>query len=214
MMSATALPANPMTKRLLDVALSLAGLLVLAPVLAAVAAGVRLTSRGPAIYRSQRLGLKGRTFEMLKFRTMTVGAADLRNADGSTYSHPEDPRTTSIGRWLRRTSLDELPQLWNVLRGDMSVVGPRPELPDQLRYYSPADLVRLEVRPGITGLAQVNGRNALTWEQRRLLDRKYVTSRSLWGDLVILWRTVPGVLSGRGVFVDARPNLDDGSRKR
>jgi undecaprenyl phosphate N,N'-diacetylbacillosamine 1-phosphate transferase len=137
---------------------------------------------------------------MLKFRTMTSGAPDLRNPDGSTYSASDDSRVTPLGRWLRRTSLDELPQLLNVLNGDMSLVGPRPELPDQISQYTAADRRRLDVRPGITGLAQVSGRNALTWQQRRALDVEYVNSMTFSGDVVLLLRTLPSVLGGRGVF--------------
>jgi lipopolysaccharide/colanic/teichoic acid biosynthesis glycosyltransferase len=122
-------------------------------------------------------------------------------------------RGRRLGLDGRRTSLDELPQLWNVLRGDMSLVGPRPDLPDQIQYYAPADHVRLTVRPGITGLAQVSGRNELTWEERRALDRQYLASRCLWYDLVILARTIPGVLWMRGVFAAAHGKPDDEPRK-
>ena len=196
-------------KRALDVGVSAGALVVLSPVLAAIAVAVRTTSDGPALFRNHRLGRHGQTFEMLKFRTMAVGAPDVRNPDGSTYWHPDDPRTTKVGRWLRRTSLDELPQLWNVLRGDMSLVGPRPDLPDQIRYYAQEDHVRLAVRPGITGLAQVSGRNALTWEERRRLDREYVASMNIINDLRILARTVPGVLSTRGIFGNADRKVHD-----
>jgi undecaprenyl phosphate N,N'-diacetylbacillosamine 1-phosphate transferase len=206
-------PFDQMAKRLMDLCLSSVILAALSPLLAVIAILVRLTSDGPILYRGRRLGLDGRTFEMLKFRTMHVGSPDVRNPDGSTFWHPEDPRTTVLGRWLRRTSLDELPQLWNVLRGDMSLVGPRPDLPDQIQYYAPADHVRLTVRPGITGLAQVSGRNELTWEERRALDRQYLASRCLWYDLVILARTIPGVLWMRGVFAAAHGKPDDEPRK-
>ena len=195
-----------MIKRAFDVAVAAAGVIVFAPVLVAIAIAIRLSSPGPALYRSLRLGRNGQTFEMLKFRTMKFGAPDLRNADGSTFTGGDDPRVTAIGRWLRRTSLDELPQLLNVLRGDMSLVGPRPDLPDQTRYYSPADHRRLSVRPGLTGLAQVAGRNALTWEQRRALDLQYVDSQAFGTDLLILARTIPAVLSGRGVFLKRSSN--------
>jgi lipopolysaccharide/colanic/teichoic acid biosynthesis glycosyltransferase len=203
------------TKRMFDVCVAVVSTLLLAPVFIAVAVTIRLSSPGPALYRSARLGRHGRTFEMLKFRTMTVGAPDLRNPDGSTFSGEADPRITPLGRWLRRTSLDELPQLWNVLRGDMSLVGPRPDLPDQIRYYAPADHRRLTVRPGLTGLAQTAGRNALSWEQRRALDLQYVDSRSFRGDLLILARTLPGVLSGRGVYMNpSSPQKPEGRSER
>ena len=188
-------------KRAFDLCVAGVGLLVAAPALVVIAAAVRLSSPGPVLYRSLRLGQHGRVFEMLKFRTMQMGAPDMRNADGSTFAGETDPRVTPLGRWLRRTSLDELPQLWNVVRGDMSLVGPRPDLPDQTRYYAPADHRRLSVKPGLTGLAQVAGRNALTWEARRALDLQYVDSQTFGTDLMILIRTLPAVLSGRGVFL-------------
>ncbi len=187
-------------KRLVDIGVTVPTLILATPVLAGIAIAIRLHGPGAVLYRAPRVGAGGRTFEMLKFRTMKVDAADLRNADGSTYSAADDPRVTSVGRWLRRTSLDELPQLWNVLRGDMSLVGPRPDLPDQVRHYSAADRRRLEVRPGITGLAQVSGRNDLAWKERRALDVQYVASFGLRQDLWILGRTIPSVLAGRGVF--------------
>jgi lipopolysaccharide/colanic/teichoic acid biosynthesis glycosyltransferase len=187
-------------KRLLDVVIAGSALVLLSPVLGGIAVMIRLAGGGPALYRSARAGANGRSFEMLKFRTMTTGAPDLRNPDGSTYSASDDSRVTPLGRWLRRTSLDELPQLLNVLNGDMSLVGPRPELPDQISQYTAADRRRLDVRPGITGLAQVRGRNALTWQQRRALDVEYVNSMTFSGDVVLLLRTLPSVLGGRGVF--------------
>ena len=146
---------------------------------------------------------------MLKFRTMYVGTPDLRNPDGSTFNAAQDARVTSIGAWLRRTSLDELPQLWNVLRGDMSLVGPRPDLVDQLRYYDAADRRRFNVRPGSTGLAQVSGRNSLTWKERRTIDLEYVGSQSLLLDVRILWRTLASLMHGRNVFITPGTDCDD-----
>lgn len=195
--------------RAADLLLSALALAVLSPVLLAVAIAIKVRDPGPVFYVSPRLGRGGRTFGMIKFRTMRVDAPDLRNPDGSTQSHAEDPRVTPIGRWLRRTSLDELPQLINVLRGEMSLVGPRPDLPDQIRYYAPADHERLRVRPGITGLAQVSGRNGLSWEERRALDVAYVARRSFAGDLLILARTLPGVARGTGVFGTSRSRVPD-----
>jgi lipopolysaccharide/colanic/teichoic acid biosynthesis glycosyltransferase len=192
-------------KRAFDVVISAAALIVCAPIMAAIAVLVRATSRGPIIYKSIRLGYRGQPLGMLKFRTMIVGAPDLRNADGSTYNAADDPRVTSIGAWLRRTSLDELPQLWNVLKGDMSLVGPRPDLLDQQAYYSPQDFRRLEVKPGITGLAQTHGRNEASWAERRVLDVAYVESHSFLGDLGILVKTIPGIFRGRGVYSSHKP---------
>jgi lipopolysaccharide/colanic/teichoic acid biosynthesis glycosyltransferase len=187
-------------KRIVDIGVSATALMLLSPLLVVIPIAIRFSSVGPALYRSSRVGLGGITFEMLKFRTMKMNAPDLRNPDGSTYSGPNDLRVTPLGRWLRRTSLDELPQLWNVLRGDMSLVGPRPDLPDQVGYYSPEDRQRLTVRPGLTGLAQVNGRNAVTWKDRRALDVRYTVSMSFGKDLAILGRTIPLVIGRRGIF--------------
>ena len=196
-------------KRLFDTVVSAAGLVFLSPILAVLAVAVRASSRGPAIYRSQRLGRGGQPFEMLKFRTMFVGTPDLRNPDRSTFNAAQDARVTSIGAWLRRTSLDELPQLWNVLRGDMSLVGPRPDLVDQLRYYDAADRQRFNVRPGITGLAQVSGRNRLTWKERRTINLEYVGSQSLVLDVRILWRTLASLMHSRNVFITPGTDRND-----
>ena len=192
-------------KRIFDVVVSAMALVVCAPIMLVIAVLVRATSAGPAIYRSNRLGYRGRRLEMLKFRTMVVAAPDLRNADGSTYNAADDPRVTGVGAWLRRTSLDELPQLWNVLIGDMSLVGPRPDLFDQQVHYSPQDFRRLEVRPGITGLAQTQGRNETSWAERRRLDVQYVDSHSFVGDLAILAKTIPRLIRSRGVYSSHNP---------
>ena len=192
-------------KRVIDVALAIPVLVISSPVMLLIAAGVKLTSRGPVFYSAPRAGRDGRTFQMVKFRTMHVGAPDVRNADGSTFAGSGDARVTALGWWLRRTSLDELPQFWNVLRGDMSIVGPRPDLPDQLAMYQEGDRRRLDMRPGITGLAQVSGRNDLDWAARRKLDVEYVNSWSVWLDLRILMRTIPRILGARGVFTREGP---------
>lgn len=186
-------------KRIVDITGSLIALLLLLPLLALIAVAVRVTSRGPVIFRQQRLGLAGIPFSILKFRTMQHRAMDIRNADGSAYSADDDPRVTVLGKWLRRTSLDELPQFWNVLRGDMSLVGPRPDQMDQLRYYTPEDRAKLRMRPGITGLAQISGRNRISWEVRRQLDSEYVNRWSFGRDIVILLKTVPYVLLRRDI---------------
>jgi lipopolysaccharide/colanic/teichoic acid biosynthesis glycosyltransferase/glycosyltransferase involved in cell wall biosynthesis len=187
-------------KRSLDLLVAGAALLVLSPVMLLIGMAISFTSPGAPVFRQKRLGRGGVPFTLYKFRTMRAGAPDFRNADGSTYNGPSDPRVTPLGRLLRATSLDELPQLINVVKGEMSLVGPRPELPDQLRFYSETDKRRLEVRPGITGLAQLNGRNALPWSERRHLDLEYLERRSLRLDLSILVKTLPHVLRRRGVY--------------
>ena len=175
-------------KPVLDRALAAAGLVVLAPVLGGVALAVRSKLGRPVLFRQPRPGLHGRPFALIKFRTMT-GA---RRADGALL--PDAERLTPFGAWLRSTSLDELPELWNVLRGEMSLVGPRPLLTQYLAHYSPEQARRHDVRPGITGLAQVSGRNAISWEDKFALDVRYVDRHTLALDSWILARTVLNVL--------------------
>jgi lipopolysaccharide/colanic/teichoic acid biosynthesis glycosyltransferase len=180
-------------KRALDVAGASVGLLVSAPFLAAAAAAVKLEDRGPILYRQRRVGKDGREFDLLKLRTMVVGAERL----GAGYAVDEgDPRITRAGRVLRRLSVDELPQLWNVVRGDMSLVGPRPTLAYQVERYTERQRRRLEVKPGITGWAQINGRAALPWSERIELDVWYVEHRSFLLDLRILARTPFALFTG------------------
>ncbi|HEX8360770.1 MAG TPA: sugar transferase [Longimicrobium sp.] len=174
-------------KRALDVAGAGAGLLVLSPAILAVAAAVRLRLGSPVLFRQERTGRGGRSFTILKFRTMLDGAGS------------DAERLTSFGRFLRSTSLDELPQLWNVLRGDMSLVGPRPLLPEYLGRYTPRQARRHEVRPGITGWNAVNGRNSMTWDEQFELDVWYVENRSFWLDLRILGLTVVEVVRRTGI---------------
>jgi undecaprenyl phosphate N,N'-diacetylbacillosamine 1-phosphate transferase len=188
-------------KRALDVAVAAVLLLVLAPFLAAIAVAIRFTSPGPALFRQQRLGKGQVPFTCYKFRTMYVDSPDVRNPDGSTYNAEDDPRVTRVGRFLRKMSLDELPQLFNVLRGEMSLVGPRPDIVEALSLYRPGDEKRLTVKPGMTGWAAIHGRNEVPLDERRALDLEYVDNYSLLLDLKILLRTIPYVLSGAGLFV-------------
>ncbi|MGY1834619.1 sugar transferase [Blastococcus sp. SYSU DS0510] len=179
-------------KRATDVAVSGLGLALSAPVMAAVAIAVRRDLGSPVLFRQQRPGLHGRPFELIKFRTMrTLGSSDSVANDAE--------RLTPLGRWLRRTSLDELPTLWNVFRGNMSLVGPRPLLMEYLGRYTPEQRRRHEVRPGVTGLAQVRGRNALTWEQKFAADTEYVDGFGPIMDLRILWATLIAVIRQSGI---------------
>ena len=175
-------------KRLLDFTLSLAALLVLWPVLLAVAVLVRCKLGSPVIFRQERPGKDEKIFTLYKFRTMT----DARDADGNLL--PDAVRLTKFGRLLRSTSLDELPELINILRGDMSIVGPRPLLVEYLPYYTEEERLRHSVRPGLTGLAQINGRNALKWDDRLSMDVRYVQKITAAGDLEILFRTIKKVI--------------------
>lgn len=196
-------------KRFFDIVVSILALLVLSPVLAFLAFQVRHKLGRPVVFRQTRPGLHERPFAILKFRTMT----DDRDADGSLL--PDSDRLPPFGRFLRSTSLDELPELWNVLKGDMSLVGPRPLLMEYLELYSDEQARRHEVRPGITGWAQVNGRNALTWEDRFSLDVWYVDNHSLWLDLKILILTIAKVFKREGVSQDGHATMErfEGSAK-
>jgi exopolysaccharide biosynthesis polyprenyl glycosylphosphotransferase len=211
-------------KRAFDILCSGLGLLALSPVLGLCALAVRLDSAGPILYRQQRVGLGGQVFDMLKFRSMyanadsrvhqqyvegyitsrrqeaadqpsdaTVASPEV-SANGGLFKLVNDPRVTRVGSLLRKTSLDELPQIWNVLRGDMSLVGPRPPIPYEVDMYRGRDFQRLAVKPGITGLWQVSGRNTTTFERMVELDLEYIRTRSLALDLLILLKTVPVVL--------------------
>ena len=181
-------------KRLLDMVLSLAALAVLSPLLALTAAAIVLESGMPVLFRQARLGLGGREFAMYKFRSMVPNAASI----GPWHTASDDPRITVVGRFIRRTSVDELPQLLNVLKGDMSLVGPRPDVPAQRCLYSDADwALRCSVRPGITGLAQALLRSDATPQQRLALDLRYAREHNLWLDLKIAGWTL-GRLAGKG----------------
>lgn len=180
-------------KRALDIAASALALVILSPVLVVLAILIRVKLGTPVIFTQARPGVGGRTFRLYKFRTMTDG----RGADGSLL--PDAERLTPFGRLLRSTSLDELPEFWNVLKGDMSLVGPRPLLVEYLERYTPEQARRHEVRPGITGLAQVSGRNELSWDDRFALDVWYVDNRTMWLDLKILAMTVWKVVRRTGV---------------
>jgi|TARA_R100000656_G_scaffold53660_2_gene42386 sugar transferase EpsL len=180
-------------KRAMDLVGALAALVLLSPVVAVLCILVRSKLGSPIFFRQVRPGIEGRPFNMVKFRTMT----DERGSDGELL--PDHQRLTPLGAWLRSTSLDELPELFNVLKGDMSLVGPRPLLMDYLSLYSPRQARRHEVRPGITGWAQINGRNALSWEEKFELDVWYVDNRSLWLDIKILFKTVLQVLKRDGI---------------
>jgi lipopolysaccharide/colanic/teichoic acid biosynthesis glycosyltransferase len=197
------------TARVLDLVGALLALLLLSPVLLLTAVAVKVTSRGPVLFRQTRLGRDARPFVMFKFRTMRTGCSDSTHRDYVTamlrgeatavdglYKLPDDTRITPVGAFLRRTSIDELPQLWNVLRGRMSLVGPRPVLPWEAELFPEWAAPRYGVRPGVTGLWQVSGRNRLTMQEGLALDVQYVARRGLPIDLLILVRTVAAVLRG------------------
>jgi len=190
------------TKRVFDAVVAGVMLMLAAPLLAFTACLVRTDVGRPILFRQIRPGLNGRPFVMVKFRTMR----DLRDSSGQLLSN--EARLTRIGRFLRSTSLDELPELWNVLRGDMSLVGPRPLLMEYLPLYTPTQLRRHEVRPGVTGWAQVNGRNTVSWEDRFQMDVWYVDNRTLWLDLRILLLTFVKVLTRSGISEPGRATIE------
>jgi exopolysaccharide biosynthesis polyprenyl glycosylphosphotransferase len=194
-------------KDVLERAAATLGLVLVLPLLLLLGVAVRLDSTGPALYRQQRVGKAGRLFTMYKLRSMAQAADSARDvllgvneADGVLFKIQHDPRITGVGSWLRRWSLDELPQLWNVVRGDMSLVGPRPALPEEVARYDVDPTRRLVVKPGVTGLWQVSGRSDLTWAESVRLDVRYVDNWSLRLDAQILARTVRAVLGHRGAY--------------
>lgn len=196
-------------KRTLDIVGSLAGLILLSPVFLFVATCIKLTDRGPVLFWQQRVGRWGREFSFPKFRSMVINAEDLKdqllkeNDHGSsvvTFKMKRDPRVTLIGRLIRRTSIDELPQMWCVLRGDMSLVGPRPPVPREVALYTLTDRRRLDVIPGLTCIWQVSGRGEIPFEQQVQLDVEYIESQSIWTDLTLVAKTIPAVLLGKGAY--------------
>lgn len=190
-----------MLKRLIDITASGAALAVLSPVLAVTAYKVKKNLGSPVLFKQTRPGLNGKPFEMIKFRTMK----DATDKDGNLL--PDSERLTPFGQKLRSTSLDELPELWNVLKGDMSLVGPRPLLMEYLPLYNSEQARRHNVRPGVTGYAQVNGRNAISWEQKFALDTWYVDNQSLWLDFKILAKTVKQVLIKDGISAEGEATM-------
>jgi exopolysaccharide biosynthesis polyprenyl glycosylphosphotransferase len=194
-------------KAMFDRTAAATALLFLSPLFIAIIAIIRLSDRGPGLFRQVRVGQDGRAFTVYKFRTMVVDAeerksllAGLNDSDGVLFKMRRDPRVTAVGAWLRRYSLDELPQLLNVLIGDMSLVGPRPALPQEAALYGDHVRRRLVVKPGITGLWQVNGRSDLSWDESVRLDLRYVENWSFILDLQILWKTTSAVLRGSGAY--------------
>lgn len=194
-------------KRLIDIVGSGVGLVLLSPVFAITTLAIRLDSPGPAFYAQKRVGKWGRIFTMYKFRSMIPNAdrlkeelLDKNESGGVTFKMKRDPRITRVGAFIRKFSIDELPQLYNVLRGDISLVGPRPPVPKEVDEYTLADRRRLGVIPGITCIWQVSGRSDIEFDGQVRLDVRYIESQTFWGDVIILLKTIPAVLSGRGAY--------------
>jgi exopolysaccharide biosynthesis polyprenyl glycosylphosphotransferase len=191
----------------MDIALSIIGLILCIPLFTAVAIAIKRDSPGPVIFKQQRVGKEGKKFTMYKFRTMVVNAEEIldellskNEAAGPVFKIKEDPRVTKSGKWLRKTSIDELPQLWNVLKGDMSLVGPRPPLEREVVQYDNYQRQRLSVKPGITCYWQVSGRSNTTFDEWVELDIKYIQEQSLWTDIKLLFKTIGAVLRKDGAY--------------
>ena len=195
-------------KRAIDIAGSFAGMLLLSPVYLAIAAAVKFTSPGPVIFSQVRVGRYGRHFRFYKFRSMRVDAEAQKAAllskneskDGVILKMKDDPRITKVGKFLRRMSLDELPQLWNVFIGDMSLVGPRPPVPKEVQEYTLEDRKRLDVIPGITCLWQIKGRSEIPFHEQVRLDKEYILAPGFWKDVKILLKTIPAIIGGKGAY--------------
>jgi exopolysaccharide biosynthesis polyprenyl glycosylphosphotransferase len=192
-------------KRLLDFTGGMIGLILASPVMLAAAIAIKLDSKGPVIFKQVRAGRNGRKFTMYKFRSMVADAEELKariahlnEMGGPVFKIKKDPRITKIGAFIRKTSIDELPQLFNIIAGDMSIVGPRPALPSEVAQYAPWQRRRLSVKPGLTGLWQVSGRNQVDFDEWMQLDLEYIDSWSLWLDIKIILKTVPVVLLRKG----------------
>ena len=195
-------------KRSIDIMGSSIGMLLLSPVLLTIAAAVKFTSPGPIIFSQIRVGRYGRHFKFYKFRSMRTDAEALKaelmskneSKDGVIFKMKDDPRITKVGKFLRRTSLDELPQLWNVFIGDMSLVGPRPPVPSEVAEYTLEDRKRLDVIPGITCLWQIKGRSEIPFNEQVRLDKEYILAPSIWKDILILLKTIPAIIGGKGAY--------------
>lgn len=194
-------------KRLFDIIAALVGIIILSPVLLITIAAIRMDSIGPILFFQERHGFKGKIFKMYKFRSMVVNAEQLLNdleskneVSGHMFKIKNDPRITRVGRIIRKTSIDELPQLFNVLKGDMSIVGPRPPIPREVVKYDAWQTLRLSVKPGLTGLWQVSGRNDIGFEEMVRLDLKYIRERGFWYDLKLIFKTIPVLLGDSKAF--------------
>ena len=196
------------TKRIMDIVISALGMLLLSPLFLVIAVAVKISSPGPVFFKQVRVGRYGRHFTFYKFRSMRKNAdaekAGLmdrnESSDGVIFKMKEDPRITKVGKFLRRTSLDELPQLWNVFIGDMSLVGPRPPVPSEVEKYTLEDRKRLDVIPGITCLWQIKGRSEIPFHEQVQLDKEYILTPGIWKDIVILLKTIPAIIGGKGAY--------------
>lgn len=197
-------------KRLLDIILSIIALPLWLSILIIVGPIIYFQDKGSIFYNAPRLGRNGRVFKMYKFRSMKVNAPDIRNEDGSTFNSADDPRLTNIGRFIRKTSIDEIPQLLNVIKGDMSIIGPRPDLPEHRKLYEGNEERKLEVRPGVTGYNQAYFRNTVPWKERIQNDIYYIDNLSLWLDIKVFFKTIISVLKREDIYItDNSANINE-----
>jgi undecaprenyl phosphate N,N'-diacetylbacillosamine 1-phosphate transferase len=196
-------------KRFFDIIISLIFLPLILPAILIFALLIKLEDRGPVFYTANRLGRDEKIFKMYKLRSMNVNSPDIRNEDGSTYNAENDPRVTKVGRFIRKTSLDELPQLLNVLIGNMSLIGPRPDLPEDINYYEGDEIRRLEVLPGISGYSQAYFRNSIEWKEKIKNDIYYIKNISFWLDVKIFIKTVHSVILQKGIYVIKQNHSDN-----
>ncbi len=193
---------NRYIKRALDLLVCIIAMPFLLLALIPIAIAIKIEDRGPIFYCADRLGRNAKTFKMYKFRSMKVNAPDIRNEDGTTYNSKDDPRITKVGRFIRETSLDELPQVFNIIKGDMSLIGPRPGLPDMLSLYASEEMPKLSVRPGITGYTQAYYRNSMPGKEKRLKDAWYAQNISFKLDIKIFIRTIMTVVKKEGLYTN------------
>jgi undecaprenyl phosphate N,N'-diacetylbacillosamine 1-phosphate transferase len=199
-------------KRTFDILFALIGLIFWIPILLIIGLLIYVEDKGSIFYNAPRLGKDGKVFKMYKFRSMKMNAPDLRNEDGSTFNAEDDPRLTRIGRFIRKTSLDETPQLLNIIKGDMSIIGPRPDLPEHMIQYIGNESRKLEIRPGVTGYNQAYFRNTVPWKERIQKDIYYIDNLSFWLDIKIFYKTAISVLKREDVYIsdNDKTNKDTG----
>lgn len=196
-------------KRIIDICISILFMPIYILLFIIIAPIIYFSDKGPVFYNAERLGKHGKIFKMYKFRTMKVNSEDIRNEDGSTYNGEDDPRVTKVGKFLRKTSIDEVPQILNVLKGDMSLVGPRPDLPEHIKQYEGNEVRKLNIRPGITGYNQAYYRNSVEWKERIKNDIYYIDNISFIMDIKVILKTILTVFKHEGVYINKDVNKEE-----
>lgn len=199
-------------KRIFDLVLAIIALPFWLIILIVVGLMIYFQDKGSIFYNAPRLGKDGKIFKMYKFRSMKMNAPDLRNEDGSTFNAEDDPRLTNIGKFIRKTSLDETPQLLNIIKGDMSIIGPRPDLPEHMELYEGNEVRKLEIRPGVTGYNQAYFRNTIPWKERIKNDIYYIDHLTMWMDIKVFFKTAVSVLKREDVFVERKSENKNGEK--